>query len=171
MNGKSSCGPKPDAYSTLLEQLALPSAIEAVHRALTLAFDLDVAERTDRDEALLRVLLCIRLTHDGAMRAKDISRQMLKSTSHISRLIDRAESEGLVERCTDPSDRRAQQVTLTTKGQEEIDAYVPHAVVLLEQAFGTALNPDELMSLLEMLGRVEAATLKLVAERESSRRA
>jgi len=157
-------------YFALMDRLALPSAIEAVHRALARAFDLDAAEQTDHDEALLRVLLCIRLATGGAMRAKDISSQMLKSTSHISRLIDRAESKGLVERRADPSDRRAHRVALTKNGQDEIDAYVPHAVVLLEQAFGSALDPDELMSLLDMLSRVEVASLRLVAEREAARR-
>lgn len=160
----------PAAYSELLKRLELPFALEAVHRSLTRAFDLDAKQHSDHDESLLRVLLCIRLAPEGAMRAKDISVEMLKSTSHISRLIDRAVARGLVERRTDPSDRRAHRVALTPQGEAEIDAYVPRAVAMLDQAFGDALNPDELRTAIGLLERIETTVLEMVTQREATRR-
>jgi len=147
-----------------LERLALPLALESIHRNLTRAFDLDAQQHSVHDEALLRLLLCIRLSPDGAMRAKDISVQLLKSTSHTSRLIDRAVAHELVARQPDPNDRRAHRVELTPGGTAEIDAYVPHAVAMLGEAYGGILSPAELGGVLKLLGRLEAATKGLVAK-------
>jgi len=163
-------GPLPiaPAYAALMERLALPLALENIHRTLTRAFDLDAQQHSPHDESVLRVLLCIRMAPGGAMRAKDISIQMLKSTSHMSRLIDRAEAGGLVERRADPADRRAQQIALTPLGESTIDAYVPHAVALLDEAFATALTRDELQMLLGFVARVETAAVALVAKQEAA---
>ncbi len=155
------------AYAALMQRLALPLALEDIHRTLTRAFDLDAQQHTAHDESLLRLLLCIRMAPEGAMRAKDISAQMLKSTSHMSRLIDRAEAGDLVERQADPSDRRAYRVALTSHGESTIDAYIPHAVALLDEAFATVLTGDELRTLLDLVARVQASTMALVAKQES----
>ena len=169
MSFSPSDAPMPPLYVTLLQRLVLPLSLESVHRALTRAFDLDAQLHSKHDESVLRVLLCIRLAPKGVMRAKDISIQMLKSTSHTSRLIDRAEAGGLVERRADPSDRRAHRVALTTRGQEEIDAYVPHAVAMLGQAFAGVLTPDELETLIGLAVRVETAAVNLVTKQEEAR--
>ncbi len=159
----------PPEYGALLERLALPLALERIHRNLTRAFDLDAQHHSDHDEALLRLLLCIRLSPEGAMRAKDISVQLLKSTSHTSRLIDRAVAHDLVERQPDPRDRRAHRVDLTPRGTAEVDAYVPHAVEMLGEAYGRILGLEELGGVLALLGRVEAATLDLVAKQKAAK--
>ena len=147
----------------------MPFALEAVHRSLGRAFDVDAAQHSEHDESVLRVLLCLRLAPDGALRAKDISVQMLKSTSHVSRLIDRAEGRGLVARRSDPEDRRAHRVVLTDLGMHEIDAYVPHAIAMLDEVLGGALGPDELAKVTGLLTRVEARALEVVASREAAR--
>ena len=160
----------PPAYSDLLELLVMPLALEAVHRSIGRSFDLDARQNSEYDESTLRVLLCLRLAPGGALRAKDISVQMLKSTSHVSRLIDRAEDGGLVARHVDPGDRRAHRVVLTDRGTHEIDAYVPHAVAMLDDVFRKALSADELAKLISLLERVEATVLERVASRETERR-
>ncbi len=162
--------PVSPAYATLIERLVLPVALEGIHRTLARAFDLDAQQHSHHDESLLRVLLCIRLAPDGTMRAKDISTQMLKSTSHMSRLIDRAQARGLVERRADPTDRRAHRVALTPQGESAIDAYVPHAVSLLNEAFAAVLTREELRMLLDLVGRVETAAAALVTKQEAARR-
>ncbi len=169
MSSPSSDAPIPPVYAALLERLLLPLSLESIHRALTRAFDLDAQVHSEHHESVLRVLLCIRVAPEGAMRAKDISVQMLKSTSHTSRLIDRAEAGGLVERRADPSDRRAHRVALTARGKEQIDAYVPHAIAMLDEAFAGVLTPDELQTLIGLAARVETAALNLVAKQEEAR--
>ncbi len=156
------------AYAALMQRLVLPLALEGIHRTLTRAFDLDAQHHSPHSESVLRILLCIRVSPDGAMRAKDLSNQMLKSTSHMSRLIDRAEASDLVERQADPTDRRAYRIALTSHGESTIDAYVPHAVALLDDAFAAALTRDELQTLLGLAERVQASAVALVAKQESS---
>ncbi len=133
---------------------------------MTRLFEVDVADKTDYDDPTLRLLVLIRLAPKGVIRAVDISEQMQKSTSHISRLIDRAESRGLLERRADPSDRRAQQIALTKLGKQVIDAYVPHAMTLLDEAIFATLSSDEISLLIDLLRRVETASRQLISERE-----
>ncbi len=161
--------PMPPAYAALMERLVLPLALEGVHRTLTRAFDLDAQLHSDHDESLLHLLQCIRMAPEGAMRAKDISTVMLKSTSHMSRLIDRAQARGLLERRADPTDRRAHRVALTEKGESTIDAYVPHAVALLDEAFAGVLTCDELRTLYDLLAKVETAAEALVSKQAAAR--
>ncbi len=169
MSTSPSDAPPPisPAYAALMQRLVLPVSLEDIHRTMTRAFDLDAKQHSEHDESVLRLLLCIRLAPDGAMRAKDISTQMLKSTSHMSRLIDRAQARGLVERQADPTDRRAYRVALTPKGSSTIDAYVPHAVRLLDDAFATALKPEELRILIDLVDRVKTAATAVVTKLET----
>ncbi len=155
--------PKPAVYNELQEKLLSIEMLRQIQLALARLFNADVTEKTDYDEATLHLLLRIRM---GVVRAKDISEQMQMSTSHISRLVDRARSKGLLERRPDPSDRRAQQLTLTEQGVKEIDAYVPHAVSLLDQVITATLSKDEVSQLIEMLQRIETASRQLISERE-----
>ncbi|MCP4499232.1 MAG: MarR family transcriptional regulator [Deltaproteobacteria bacterium] len=155
------------AYTALMQRLVLPLALEGVHRTLTRAFDLDARQHGPHHESILRLLLCIRTAPEGAMRAREIGAQMLKSTSHMSRLIDRAEASDLAERQADPSDRRAYRVALTPHGEFTIDAYIPRAIALLDEAFATVLTRDELRTLLDLVARVEASAVALVTKQES----
>jgi DNA-binding MarR family transcriptional regulator len=160
----------PAAYRSLLERLVLPHQLEDIHRRLARAFDLDAQQHADHSESTLRVLLCIRLAPEGTIRATDLSEQLVKSTSHTSRLIDRAEAGGLVERQADPNDRRAQLIALTPLGTRAIDAYVPHAAALLGEAFGDVLSPGEFLMLIGFLDRVRTATSGVVTRLERDRR-
>lgn len=55
---------------------------------------------------------------DGPVRLTDLHRRVLLSQPALSRMVDRLVARGLVERCTDPGDGRAVQITLTTSGRE-----------------------------------------------------
>jgi DNA-binding MarR family transcriptional regulator len=55
---------------------------------------------------------------DGGLRPFEIERQMLIAQSNISRLIDRLEDEGYVERRPCEEDGRGQHVEITPSGRE-----------------------------------------------------
>lgn len=160
-------GQLPAIYRTLGEAIRLTTAIEDVVRSTAMAFQADASARDEYDEAILRVLLCVRLAPRGRIRAKDISVQMVKSTSHISRLIDRAESKGLVERRRDPDDRRAHQVVLTDSGRDMIDSYVPHAVNVLKTGVLSALDPDEIRATMAVLAKIQGSLDAFIADPRS----
>lgn len=54
----------------------------------------------------------------GAMRPTALARVLATGASHVSKIVRRLESDGLVERTTDPTDRRATLISLTEAGEE-----------------------------------------------------
>jgi DNA-binding MarR family transcriptional regulator len=94
-----------------------------------------------------------RLSTDRGRRLTDIGTELLCVKSTITRLVDRLEAEGLVQRTPDPDDRRAQRLLLTAKGVavRERAATLHDASVERRMAM---LTPDEqrtLQALLEKL--------------------
>lgn len=53
----------------------------------------------------------------GAMRPTALADALGTGASHVSKIVGRLEQGGLVQRSTDPSDRRASLVTLTEAGE------------------------------------------------------
>lgn len=53
----------------------------------------------------------------GSMRPTALAEALGTGASHISKIVRRLESDGLVRRSTDPSDRRASLVSLTEEGE------------------------------------------------------
>ncbi|MFD5464835.1 MarR family winged helix-turn-helix transcriptional regulator [Kitasatospora sp. NPDC127059] len=58
---------------------------------------------------------------DGASRVGDLAARLMVKPSHVTRQIDRLESQRLVERTPDALDRRARQVALTAGGRAVLD--------------------------------------------------
>ncbi len=54
----------------------------------------------------------------GPMRPTALAEVLATGASHVSKIVRRLESDGLVERTTDPADRRATLISLTTAGEE-----------------------------------------------------
>jgi DNA-binding MarR family transcriptional regulator len=100
--------------SLLAAQLALGAAIG--RRAL---------DCIDVDPTVVDLLVRLEIAPDHELRAVEICRQLLLLPSHISRVIDRAEKAGLVERRADPGDRRASLVVPTVAGRSLAAEYLP----------------------------------------------
>ncbi|MCW2876778.1 MAG: hypothetical protein JWQ95_878 [Sphaerisporangium sp.] len=95
----------------------------------------------------------IRLARSPArrLRMSDLAAQTSLSTSGVTRVVDRLEREGLVERVACPSDRRASYATLTDAGLARFEAVIPKHVEDIEKWFTGLLSPDELETLLSAL--------------------
>jgi DNA-binding MarR family transcriptional regulator len=74
---------------------------------------LEVTNLTPLEFAVLQ-----RMDHDRGRRLTDVGAELLCVKSTITRLVDRLEEAGLVQRTPDPDDRRAQRVILTPHGDE-----------------------------------------------------
>jgi len=73
-------------------------------------------------EALLRLAR----TPDHALRMSELANSMTSITpSGLTRLVDRLEAEGLVERRQCPSDRRGSFAVLTPEGLARVEAVIP----------------------------------------------
>ena len=68
------------------------------------------------------VLMHLADADDGRMRMHDLASSILLSRSGLTRLVDRLQRDGLLERCSCPSDARGSYACLTAKGREILDA-------------------------------------------------
>jgi DNA-binding MarR family transcriptional regulator len=72
----------------------------------------------------------------------------------VTELVDVLERDGLVERKTDPADRRARQVHLTAAGREAHRRALATRTALIERVFGP-LGEDRLRELSSTLGQID----------------
>ena len=132
-------------------QIALGSAIER-HAVAPLG----------RDATTLDLLLRVMESPGGECRAVDLCRQLQLSPGYVSKRVDKAVAAGLVARRADPGDRRSQVLSLTDEGRRVADEFRPLLEGVLERVIFETLTATERDTLVELLGRVEAACLDLV---------
>ncbi len=148
-----------------LENVLRPSgALLEAHTAVGRAIEELAVSRSDYDATTLSLLVRLRLAPRRQLRGVDLCRQLLKSKSHVSRVIDRAERAGLVRRRPDPHDRRGQRITLTPAGEDAVGAAVPYVVDVVRQIFHDTLAPEEIDTLIDLLTRVSKSAQNLSSE-------
>jgi DNA-binding MarR family transcriptional regulator len=106
-------------------------------------------------------LALFELLEDGPMRLNDLARRMGSSAPTASRAVDALAEAELVERLTDPADRRALRIELTAAGRARVDlrkarvaeAFVPAA---------SSMPPDERKQLAGLLERLADELSKTV---------
>jgi DNA-binding MarR family transcriptional regulator len=137
--------------------LRASAALLGAQIALGGAIERGAVSQCPHDSTTLDMLLRLELSERGALRSVELCRQLLLSPSHISRMIDRAEGDGLVERQPDPDDRRAQQVVITDAGNAAVAEFVPHLNAVIQRVINENLTADEIDVLVELLSRIEQA--------------
>jgi DNA-binding MarR family transcriptional regulator len=96
---------------------------------------------------------------DSPQRMSELNRHVLLSQPALSRMVDRLADRGLVDRCTDPGDRRGVRLSLTPAGREvQRKIGRPHARSVTRAL--NVLTPEE-------LDQLAAITGKLVRSEES----
>ena len=147
----------PDRIDLAPEMLRPSGALLAAQIALGAAIEDRVMAGIDQDPTTADLLVRLHLAPGTSLRAVDLCSQLLKSPSHISRLVDRAEESGLVRREPDPDDRRAKLVVLTGEGRDVVAALAPRLLAVLDQAIFQTFDADEIDLFVSLLERVEAA--------------
>jgi len=101
------------------------------------------------------VLAALRDAPERRLRQVELAERVLLSHSGMSRLLDRVEKAGLVERVTCPGDRRSFHVQLTDQGEEMLAEMWPVYARGIAEGFLPALgsNPCEVRETLESIGR------------------
>jgi DNA-binding MarR family transcriptional regulator len=103
------------------------------------------------------VLMRLFRSPDHRLRMTDLAAQTSLSTSGVTRVVDRLERNGLVNRHACPSDRRGLYAVLTPAGQRRLDETLPGHLALIEQWFTGQLTPELLNCLLDGLRKVRDA--------------
>jgi DNA-binding MarR family transcriptional regulator len=127
-------------------------------------FDLYVASRalTRRYRPVLerhgitypQYLVVLHLGASGASTIKDVAGALRLDHATLTPMIRRMESHGLVERQTDPDDRRSVRLTLTPQGRQ-VHAEADAVQCTIRDDLG--LSPDEARELQSVLRRIESA--------------
>jgi MarR family 2-MHQ and catechol resistance regulon transcriptional repressor len=113
---------------------------------------------TGHQLSTLRFLL---LADDGRLTIGDIASRLATSSTNVTKLVNRMERSGFVERITDQTDRRITWVVLTPIGRDRYIATMPSSQ-LDRDAFGV-LSEEEQRTLIDLLARVRRKTLELLA--------
>lgn len=99
------------------------------------------------------VLLVLEYAPEGRLRMGELAEHAMLSRSGLTRLIDRIEAAGLVERHLCPHDRRAFETVLTSKGQAAREKSWPIYARAIAEGFGNRYSEKEAQQLTELLKR------------------
>jgi DNA-binding MarR family transcriptional regulator len=100
------------------------------------------------------VLLRLARAPERSMRRVDLAAEVLLSPSGITRLLDRLEAAGLVEKASCASDARVTYAVLSEAGLARLREVSPSHVAAVERLVGERLDEAELATLVELLGRL-----------------
>jgi MarR family 2-MHQ and catechol resistance regulon transcriptional repressor len=94
------------------------------------------------------------LLHLGPLNQRELGQKLLKSGGNITLVIDNLLKNGLVEKVTDPNDRRAVIISLTKKGREFIEDLFPQHLERIKEEFSvlTSEEKEQLALICKKLG-------------------
>ncbi len=111
----------------------------------------------DLSPAEFEVLLRLARTNGGSLRMSDLAAQTQLTTSGITRVVDRLERDGLVERRACPTDRRGSFAQVTSAGLVRLDEVLPGHLELIDTWLTSRYTDDQLATLLDLLRIVRDA--------------
>jgi DNA-binding MarR family transcriptional regulator len=106
--------------------------------------------------AWFEVLLQLRRAPEGTLKMNEIAEAIVHSTGGTTRLIDRLEESGLVERQLCPTDRRAIHVAITPEGNLKLDEALHVHMDYLEEHLSSRLTCQERGELTVLLSKLNA---------------
>ena len=125
-------------------------ALLRVHGGVSAALEEGLAESRDLPLPWYQVLVELRLA-GGALRMHQLAEFATLTRSGTTRLVDRIEAAGLVERRVCASDRRGLEVVLTAKGREIQSGAAPLVLRGIGQHFGRHLDDEQARTLMRLL--------------------
>ncbi|MEV7801748.1 MarR family transcriptional regulator [Microbispora sp. NPDC088329] len=102
-------------------------------------------------EVDFETLIRLARSPERRLRMSDLAAQTSLSTSGITRVVDRLERDGLVERHACASDRRASYAVLSETGAERLRAVLPRHLEDIETWFTGLLTENQLAEFLQAL--------------------
>jgi DNA-binding MarR family transcriptional regulator len=159
---RTDLAPAPPQATPADERLAVTEALLEAQAAVAAVVDRLALDPAGLDHATADVLLRLARSECG-VRGVDIGTECQLTATRVSRLLDRAEAEGLVRRTPDPTDRRAQQVVLTDKGRDAAARLTPLIDGVLDELVLGSLSVAERNVLVRLLDRLRDRAHGLLA--------
>jgi MarR family transcriptional regulator, 2-MHQ and catechol-resistance regulon repressor len=124
------------------------------HSTLTRQLSAQLVEQHGLTINEYEVLLLLSHEPDLRMRRIDLSREVRLSPSGVTRMLDRLEATGLVEKGGCKSDARVTYAVLTDAGMAKLHESSADHFGAIERLLGERLDDEELASLVDLLGRL-----------------
>jgi DNA-binding MarR family transcriptional regulator len=135
-------------------RLAAWSAFLRAHARVTRQLERELQAEESLALADYDVLVQLALASDRRLRMSELADRLLLSRSGITRLVDRLERDGLVERVTCESDRRGQWAALTDAGRQRLRDASPTHLRGVAEHFLDRIPAQELETLRRTLERI-----------------
>ena len=126
-----------------------------VHSALMRVIDAEMHARHGLSLSSYEVLLFLADSQEGRLRMSDLADSVLLSRSGLTRLVDRLEREGLIERVECSEDARGLYARITDEGRRVFDAARRTHLDGVRRLFLSHFSPEEQ----RLLGRLFARLL------------
>jgi DNA-binding MarR family transcriptional regulator len=136
------------------EELAAWRGMLRVHAALTRSLDAELTERHGLPLTSYEVLLFLADARDGRMRMSELADSVLLSRSGLTRLVDRLERDGLLEREQCEEDARGYFAAITDSGRAVFDKARRTHLAGVRERFIDRLSRDDLRTLGELWEKV-----------------
>jgi DNA-binding MarR family transcriptional regulator len=136
-----------------LAGLALGRLVGA-HATLTRELSARLVEEHGLTLNEYEVLLMLFRAEDRRMRRTDVAREVRLSPSGVTRMLDRLEATGLVEKGACDTDARISYAVLTDAGQAKLEACSVDHFAAVERLIGDRYGEEELTALAGLLERV-----------------
>jgi DNA-binding MarR family transcriptional regulator len=124
------------------------------HATLVRELDATLSEAHGMPLSSYEVLLRLSREPEGRQRMSDLADSVWLSRSGITRLIDRLERDGLVERRACASDARGSFAVITDEGRRRLDAARATHVADVRERFLSRFDRDEQAQLAEFWSRL-----------------
>ena len=131
-----------DSFFTQTEARAWGGFISAYSRLSGLLED-DLRRNSGISRAEYEVLLRLFFNDEGRLRITEIADRSLLTRSGISRLVDRLERAGLVERHGDEYDRRGAYAAITEHGRDHFTVTATRHTALVRELFLSHFTNEE----------------------------
>ena len=95
-------------------------------------------------------------THGGRLGLTELAKTIVLSPSGLSKLLDRMEEAGLIERRPDPADARSTFAMITAHGRAVVRRTRRKHHAFLQELFGDALDDRDLADLSRIMQRLDA---------------
>ena len=159
--------PPVDTSSPALKELS-PIELGAwrgflrVHTALVRELDAELDAAHGLPLSSYDVLIYLRAAPGKRLRMAELADSVLLSRSGVTRLVDRLEREGLIERDACTEDGRGLFAVLTEKGDELISRARPTHLAGVRERFLRHFGDDELRTLARFWERVHPGAADLI---------
>jgi DNA-binding MarR family transcriptional regulator len=124
------------------------------HACLARRLDAELEQAHGLPMTSYEVLHHVEEASGGRMRLCELAEQAQLSRSGLTRLVDRLERDGLLERCSCDHDARGSYACLTDMGRERLEAARGTHLVVIREQFFSHFSEGELGSLADMWERI-----------------